>query len=84
MFVLVENAAKAIASSYLEAGNLVRIGDRRRQRFQWAGVRDSLVGPVGIVEPLELPQSVEQMPLISDQGPVEQLAAAGLNPALHD
>jgi hypothetical protein len=27
---------------------------------------------------------VQQMPLIPDQGPVEQLAAAGQHPALHD
>jgi hypothetical protein len=29
MLVLVEEAAEAIASSYVEVGNLVRIGDRR-------------------------------------------------------
>jgi hypothetical protein len=33
MAVLVENAAEAIASSYLEAGDLVRISDRRGQGF---------------------------------------------------
>jgi hypothetical protein len=27
---------------------------------------------------------VQQMPLIPDQGPVEQLAAAGQHPSLHD
>ena len=39
---------------------------------------------MSIVELLELTQSVEQVPLIPDQDPVKQLAAAGLHPALHD
>lgn len=84
MFVLVEDAAEAIASSYLKAGDPVRIGDRRGQGIQGAGVRDALMGPVQIVEALELPQGVEQMPLIPDQGPVQQLASAGLHPPFHD
>lgn len=33
MLVLVEKAAEAIASSYFEAGDLVRIGDRRDDGF---------------------------------------------------
>jgi hypothetical protein len=33
MPVLVEDAAEAIASSYVEAGHLVRIGDLRWHRF---------------------------------------------------
>lgn len=84
MLVLVEKAAEAIASSYLEAGDLVRIDDRRGQRVQRAGVRDALMGPVHMVETLEFPQNVEQMPLIPDQGPVQQLAPTGLHPAFHD
>jgi hypothetical protein len=39
---------------------------------------------VAVIELLELAQGVQQMPLIPDQGPVEQLAAAGQHPALHD
>ncbi|KOT28304.1 hypothetical protein ADK41_35850 [Streptomyces caelestis] len=35
MLVLVKKAAEAIASSYLEAGDLVRIGDRRGDGFSW-------------------------------------------------
>jgi hypothetical protein len=49
MFVLVEDAAEAIASSYVEAGDLLRIGDRRGQRVQRAGVRDALMWPVPVV-----------------------------------
>ena len=48
------------------------------------GVGDSLVRPVGVVELLELAQGVEQVRLVPDQGPVEQLAAAGLHPSLHE
>jgi hypothetical protein len=39
---------------------------------------------MGVPELLELAQSVQQVPLVPDQGPVEQLAAAGLRPSLHE
>ena len=48
-FVLVEDAAEAIASSDVEAGQLVRVGDRGGQRVQRAGVRDALVRAVSVV-----------------------------------
>jgi hypothetical protein len=37
---------------------------------------------VSVVEPLELAEGVEQVPLIPDQGPVQQIMAAGLHPPL--
>ena len=37
-----------------------------------------------VVELLELAQSMDQVLLIPDQGPVGQLAAAGQHPSLHD
>jgi hypothetical protein len=46
MLVLVEDAAKALASSYVRVGDLVRIGDRRGQWKERAGVCDALVGTV--------------------------------------
>ena len=49
MLVLVENAAEAIASSYVEAGQLVRIGDLCVQWVQRACVREALVWPVAVV-----------------------------------
>ena len=49
-----------------------------------AGVRDALVGSVGVVELFEFLQSVEQVALVPDQGAVEQFVSAGLHPALHD
>jgi hypothetical protein len=39
---------------------------------------------MGVVELLELAQRVQQVPLVPDQGPVEQLAPAGLHPPFHD
>ncbi|MFE9207609.1 hypothetical protein [Micromonospora sp. NPDC007230] len=66
-----EDAAEAIAFSYVEAGQLGRIGDLRGQRVQRAGVRDALVWAVSVVELFELVQGVEQVPLVPDQGPVQ-------------
>ncbi len=80
MLILVEDAAEAIASSYVEAGYLVRIGDRRGQWVQRAGIRDALVRAVSVVELFELAQGVEQMPLVPDQGSVQELTAACLHP----
>ena len=54
MLVLVENAAKALVSSYVQASDLVRIGDRRGQWTERAGVGDALVGTVLVVEVFEL------------------------------
>jgi hypothetical protein len=84
MLVLVKDAAEAIASSYVEAGYLVRIGDLLRQRVQRACVGDALVGAVSVVELFELVQGVEQVPLVPDQRAVQEFAAAGLYPPFHD
>jgi hypothetical protein len=54
MLVLVENAAEAVASSYVEMGHLVWISDRRGQRAQRSSVADALMRPVSVVELLEL------------------------------
>jgi hypothetical protein len=37
-----------------------------------------------VIEGLELAQGMEQVPLVPDQGPVEELAAAGQHPPLRD
>jgi hypothetical protein len=54
------------------------------QRVQWSGVGDALMGPMAVVEPFELPERVDQVALVPDQGAVEQFAAADLYPAFHD
>jgi hypothetical protein len=84
MFVFVEDSAEALVSSYVQAGDLVWVGDGQGQRMQWSGVGDALVRSVLVVEPFVLTQGVEQVVLVPDQGPVQQLASAGLHPALHD
>ena len=84
MPVLVEDATEAVPSVDVEPGGGVRPGDGRGQWAQRPGVGYSLVRPMGIVELLELTQSMQQVPLAPDQGPVKQLAAAGLYPPLHD
>jgi len=68
MLVLVEDAAEAVAPSYVEAGYLVRICDRDGQWAHRAGVGDALVRSMGVVELLELVQRVQQVPLVPDQG----------------
>jgi hypothetical protein len=84
MSVLVEGAAEAVVSLYVEVGDPVRVGDRCGQGVQRAGACDALVGPVGVVVLLELAQGVEQMVLVPDQRAVQELASAGLYPAFHE
>ncbi|MDX3762451.1 hypothetical protein ACWDBO_50560 [Streptomyces mirabilis] len=42
MSVLVQDAAELFVSTYVEAGDLLRIGEGCGQRAQWGGVRDVL------------------------------------------
>jgi hypothetical protein len=81
MFVLVKDAAQAFTPTYVEAGDLPWIGDRPRQGVQRSGVRDALMRPMGVVEPLELPQGLAKVALVPDQGAVQQLTPTGLHPA---
>jgi hypothetical protein len=50
MFVLMEDAAEALVSSYVQLRDLVSISDRRRQWMQRAGIRDALMRPVAVIE----------------------------------
>ena len=84
MPVFVEDAAEVVLSADVKPGGGVRLGDWRGQCLQWPGVGDSLVRPVGVIELLELAQGVEQVRLVPDQGPVEQLAPASADPAFGD
>ncbi|GAA4581716.1 hypothetical protein GCM10023176_62580 [Micromonospora coerulea] len=61
MFVLVKDAAQAFTPTYVEAGDLPWIGDRPRQGVQRSGVRDALMRPMGVVEPLELPEGLAKV-----------------------
>jgi hypothetical protein len=82
VFVLVQHTAKAITSVDVQTGEPVRGGDRLGQRGEWPGVRDALMGRVRVVEDLVLAQRVQQMPLVPDQGAVQQFAAAGPHPSV--
>ena len=76
--------AEAVASSYVEAARLVPVADRGGQRVQRVSVRDALVRAVSVVELFELAEGMQQVPLVPDQRPVHQFAAAGLYPPFHD
>ncbi|MCW2913441.1 MAG: Transposase [Actinomycetia bacterium] len=78
MLVFVEDSAEALLSSYVQAGDLLWVGDRWGQWTEWAGVGDALVRSVSVIAAFELAQGVEQVALVPDQGPVQQFAAAGL------
>src|ERR1700681_1855166 len=82
--VFVEDAAEAITSADVEMGYLVGIGDRGWQRMQWPGIGDALVRAVSIVELFEFVQGLERVSLVPDQRPIQEFAAAGLNPSFHD
>jgi len=71
MLVLVKHSTESVASSYVKAGDLVRNHERRGQWLERAGVRDALVRPVPIVEPLELSQGVPKVGLVPDQRAVQ-------------
>jgi hypothetical protein len=64
--------------------DLYRIGDRRGEWVQGAGVGDALMRPMGVVEPFEFPKGVEQVALVPDHGAVQQFATAALYPSFHD
>src|SRR6266511_1985602 len=61
-----------------------------RSRASWSrlvigsGSGDALMRTVRVVERLVFAEGVHEMPLVPDQGPVEQLAAAGAYPPFHD
>ena len=71
MLVLVEDAAESFASSDVAVVGLPWTGVRSRRWLEGAGVVDALVGSMGIVVCFELPQCVEQVVLVPDQGAVE-------------
>jgi hypothetical protein len=61
---------------------MVQIGDTAGQRAQWRSLLEGSVRPVGIAEVLVFAQDDHQVPLIPDQGPVQQLSPAAADPPL--
>src|SRR5258706_10497571 len=84
MLVLVKDAPETIASADVEPGDLVRIGGRCGQRTRRSGVGDGLMWPVVVVEVFEFVQGAQEVLLVPDQCPVQQLMPAGLDRTLHD
>ena len=58
-----EDATKALMSVDIQLHEPIRVGDRFGQRSERSSIRDPLMRPVKVIEPLVLPQRVEQMPL---------------------
>ena len=71
MFVFVQDAAEAVASSHVESGYPVGIGELGGQWVERPGVCDALVWTVSVIEVFELPQGVQQVSLVPDQGAVQ-------------
>src|ERR1019366_7827609 len=76
--------AESILSADLHARDLAWFGDRFGQRAARGCLSQSPVRPVPVAGRLVLAQSVQEVALVPDQGAIEELAPAGLYPALHD
>src|SRR5260370_30076078 len=63
---------------------MIQVGDTVGQRAQWRGLLESSVRPVGVVKVFVLPQHYHQVPLVPDQGSVQQLTSAAADPPLYD
>jgi hypothetical protein len=66
-----EYSAESVASSYVKGGDLVMSCQWHRQWLERAGVRDALMRAVPVVELLELPQVLQEVGLVPDQGAVQ-------------
>jgi hypothetical protein len=84
MSVLVEGAAEPVPSADIEVRDPLRIGNRFRERARWCGSPECPVGPVLVIEVLELPERVQEVALVPDERPVQQLTPAAADPAFHD
>jgi transposase len=82
--VLVDDTSEAIASAYVQPGDLSRIADRFGYRTERGCLIHGLVGAVPVVVFFELPQRPQEVALIPDQGAIEEFVAQFLYPALHD
>src|SRR5689334_9181245 len=78
--ILVEGAAEPVPSADIEVRDPLRTGNRFRERAQWCGSPEGPVGPVLVVEVLELPKRVQEVALVPDEGAVQHFVAAGLHP----
>lgn len=84
MLVFVEDAAEAVASADIEARDLLRVGHRFGKRAQGRSTLAGSVGPVLVVEVLELPQRMQEVALVPDRVRSRSSWATCLHPAFHD
>uniref|UniRef100_A0AAU2VFD8 DDE Tnp4 domain-containing protein n=1 Tax=Streptomyces sp. NBC_00003 TaxID=2903608 RepID=A0AAU2VFD8_9ACTN len=81
MLVLVDHSAEAVASAYVQAGDLSGVGDGFGECAQRRGCLQGTVGAVLVVELLVLAQDMPQVVPVPDQGAVEELAAEAEQPS---
>ena len=67
MSVLVEGAAEPVPSADIKVRDPLGIGNRFRERAQWCGSLESPVGPVIVIEVLELSERVQEVSLVPDE-----------------
>ena len=82
MLVFVEDAAEAVASADIEARDLLRVGHRFGKRAQGRSTLEGSVGPVLVVEVLELPQRMQEVALVPDEGAVQELVGDRSAPSI--
>jgi hypothetical protein len=71
----VDDSAEAVVSADVQARGATRIGDRLRDWTKWCRLIHRLVRAVSVVVVFELPQRIQKMSLVPDQGAVQQLMA---------
>jgi hypothetical protein len=69
--IFVDHAASAVTPP---DPDVVWVGDTVGQWAQWRCLPEGSVRPVGVTEVLVLAQDGHQVPLVPDQGPVEQFS----------
>jgi hypothetical protein len=75
--VFVDDTADQIAAPGSER---VEVSDGAGHRLEWCGLPEGAVRPMLVVVDLVVPQHPLEMPVIPDQGAVEQFASASADP----
>jgi hypothetical protein len=68
-----DDSPETVVPTNVQARGAAHIGDRLRDRTKWRRLIHRLVRAVPVVVVLELPQRALEMPLVPDQGAIEQL-----------
>jgi hypothetical protein len=84
MSVLLQGSPESIMSADVERRDPGWVGAGIGKWSKRSCLPKSPVRPMLVIKDLELAQHLEKIVLVADQGPVQQLPPAGLDPALHD